>query len=228
MNLVFFAYRDWAIDIFKNISSSDNPINKGNRFRYILFTNKNACDKEFLDGFHPEIVFFYGWSWMIPEDIVNAYTCICLHPSPLPKYRGGSPIQNQIQNGEVDSKVSLFKMDAGMDTGPLYPMSYTFSLENTLSVIFDSIRIGGSALTRFLLEDHINGQLRFNEQKHDEATSFKRLKPSDSEIKPEDFAKHDAKFLYNKIRSLEKPYPEAFVKCNGGKIILEKVRYESD
>ena len=41
---------------------------------------------------------FYGWSWKIEEEIYANYMSIMLHPSDLPKFRGGSPIQNQILN----------------------------------------------------------------------------------------------------------------------------------
>ena len=42
-----------------------------------------------------------------------------LHPSPLPKYRGGSPIQNQIINGESKSAVTLFKINNKIDQGDI-------------------------------------------------------------------------------------------------------------
>ncbi len=227
MNIIFFAYRDWAIDIFKYISSPDNRINANKQFQYVLFTDKKSCNKEFLDAFNPTLILFYGWSWMVPKKIVDTYDCICLHPSPLPLYRGGSPIQNQIQNSETDSRVSLFKMDEGMDTGPVYPMSYHISLMDPLNIIFDNIRIGGEMLTTFMLEDLLNGDLKFSDQGKG-ATTFKRLKPEDSEIKPQDFLKHNASFLYNKIRSLEEPYPECFIKCKTGKIIFKNVDYKDD
>ena len=69
--------------------------------------------------FSPDLVLFYGWSDIIASEIISEYSCLMLHPSPLPKYRGGSPIQNQIINGEVDSAVSIFLMDEGIDTGPI-------------------------------------------------------------------------------------------------------------
>ena len=65
----------------------------------------------------PNIILWYGWSWILPPNIVKEYNCVALHPSPLPKYRGGSPLQNQIINGETISAITLFKMEEGLDNG---------------------------------------------------------------------------------------------------------------
>ena len=46
-----------------------------------------------------------------------------LHPSPLPKYRGGSPIQNQIIRGVVDSMVTIFVMNDKIDAGDIIAQS---------------------------------------------------------------------------------------------------------
>ena len=61
-----------------------------------------------------------------------------LHPSPLPKYRGGSPIQNQIINGEKNSAVTLFKMTRNLDDGDIYKQ-IPFSLKGSLDDIFNRI-----------------------------------------------------------------------------------------
>mgnify|MGYP003331528371 CR=1 FL=1 len=70
-------------------------------------------------SFKPDLILFYGWSWIISKNLVENFKCLMLHPSPLPKYRGGSPIQNQIINGETLGAVSIFLMDDGIDTGPI-------------------------------------------------------------------------------------------------------------
>ena len=53
--------------------------------------------------YNPTYILFYGWSKIIDNKIINDFECIMLHPSPLPKYRGGSPIQNQIINGDLEA-----------------------------------------------------------------------------------------------------------------------------
>ena len=214
---LFFAYREWAINIFKNVSSNDN--------NFILMNNKELCTLEFIDSLNPDIIFFYGWSWMIKEEIINKYMCICLHPSELPKYRGGSPIQNQIIAGEKTSAVSIFKMDKGMDDGTIYYQE-PISLEGYLDDILKRIETTGTYGTLKLIEDFKTDNIKFTEQEHSKATYCKRLKPNNSEIKPEDFNKYDAEYFYNKVRGLQKPYPESYINCKNGKIIIKNIDYE--
>jgi len=216
---LFFAYRDWAIDIFKNVRNEYDE--------YILMTNKDLCTLEFIDSINPDVVFFYGWSWMIPKEIIEKYTCLCLHPSRLPKYRGGSPIQNQIMNGELHSAVTIFKMGEGMDDGPIYFQSHYF-LIGYLNEILQSIEREGTTGTKNYISDFKLGEVTYEEQIESDATICKRLKKSNSEITPEDFLNYDAQHFFNKIRGLQPPYPEAYIKCKTGKLIIEKVRYEKD
>src|SRR5579871_749054 len=51
---------------------------------------------------------------MFPKGLIN------IHPSLLPKYRGPSPIEATILNGDTDTGVTLMRIEAGMDSGPTY------------------------------------------------------------------------------------------------------------
>jgi methionyl-tRNA formyltransferase len=205
MKIVFYGYRDWALKIFNSLNSQN----------YYLITHN---DYKILNNIKPDIVFFVGWSDIIPTEIVNNYTCICLHPSPLPKYRGGSPLQHQIINGETNSAVSLFIMDDGLDTGDIvYQKEY--SLNGDLKTIFNNIIDVGIIGIKNVIDDYPN----FNrvKQNNNNSTSFKRRTPNDSEITIDDILNSDPLKLHNKIRSLNDPYPNAFIRCkNGNKLYL--------
>ena len=108
----FCAYRDWALDVFTEVQMSFPNMK-------LIKDNKEFQDKQKLFK-KDDIIFFIGWSWILPKDIVEKYKCICLHPSPLPKYRGGSPIQNQVVRGESDSAVSFFRMTDKLDAGDIF------------------------------------------------------------------------------------------------------------
>ena len=210
----------WAIDIFSDVK------NEYNEDEFILITNKSLCTLDFIKTIKPDVIFFYGWSWYVTKDITDNYMCMCLHPSSLPKYRGGSPIQNQIMNDEFESAVTIFKMGAGLDDGPIY-FQQTFELTGYLDEILQKIENLGIYGTKLFIKDYKKNIYRFRKQDETEATSFKRLKPSDSEIKPDDFLNHDAKYFYNKIRGLQKPYPECYIKCKTGKIIFKNIEYDN-
>lgn len=214
---LFFAYRKWAINIFNRVSNIDDE--------FILISNKNLCTKKFIDTIVPDVIFFYGWSWMISDDIVNNYTCLCLHPSNLPMYRGGSPIQNQVVADEEISAVSIFKMRNGLDDGPIYYQE-PFLLNGYLDTILNNIENIGYDGTIKFINDYKNNEVVFIEQNHDDATFCKRRLSKESEIKPEDFLKYDSKYFFNMVRSLQPPYPECYIKCKTGKIIFKEIAYE--
>ena len=145
-----------------------------------------------------------------------------LHPSPLPKYRGGSPIQNQIINGETDSAVTLFLMDEGIDTGPIIKQEH-ISLEGSLDEIFKRITEVGVRLTNYILEDNFV----LEQQDDSEATYFKRRREEDSEITLDELKQKDSLYLFNKIRMLQEPYPKPYIKtADGKKLYINKATIE--
>jgi len=143
---------------------------------------------------------------------LNNYDCICLHPSPLPKYRGGSPIQNQIIRNEKTSAVTIFKMGPGIDDGDII-RQLPMSLSGIIEDIFDRMVELGFAATCDFFE---NGY-KLIKQNHDEATYYKRRKPSDSEITRQELLTETSEYLYNKIRMLTEPYPNAYIVDESGK-----------
>tara|TARA_R110002073_G_scaffold107899_3_gene242728 strand:- start:840 stop:1502 length:663 start_codon:yes stop_codon:yes gene_type:complete len=208
-NILICGYRDWSYDIYKLLKAYDYNVT------YV-------DDKDFLEivikEVQPKIIFFIGWSWIVEQDIIDNYPCICLHPSPLPKYRGGSPIQNQIMNGEKESAVTLFEMDEGLDTGDiLYQES--FSLDGDLKDIFKRIKdVGVNGICSIL-----EGNIKTVKQNEEEATTYKRRTKDMSEIKIDDIENYTAEELYDKVRSLQYPYPNAYIKCkNGEKLFITK------
>ncbi len=157
-------------------------------------------------------------------ELISNYTCLMLHPSPLPKYRGGSPIQNQIIAGERESKVSIFVMNAEIDAGDLVGQG-DLSLRGDLKDIFRQLEEIGFRLT---LKIFVDG-LQRKPQIHANATYCKRRVERDSEITMEELKEETAEFLSNKIRMLADPYPNAYIKTHDGrKLIILEARVEDD
>lgn len=211
MKILYYGYRDWSLDIF-------NRINIESKY---LVTHK---DYNIVEHINPDIIFFIGWSHIVPDEIINNYKCVCLHPSPLPKYRGGTPIQHQIINGELQSAVTMFIMDSGVDTGDIVYQS-NFSLDGTLLDIFDRISNKGSDGINFILDNLDKIDTLRIKQDNTQSTSFRRRKIEDSEITIDDINNCDPIVLHNKIRSLNDPYPNAYIRCkNGEKLFLIHTR----
>lgn len=210
LKIAFIGYRSWAKEIYTNVQSK-------RELEVLSILSKDDFSEQKIINFNPDLVLFYGWSWIIEEDLLVRFKCLMLHPSPLPKYRGGSPIQNQIISGEVKSKVSIFIMNNAMDAGDLVGQS-NYSLEGSLDSIFERIISRGTALTL----DIIDNGLKPVKQDHKEATYCKRRKPEESEITLSEIKNKDSIYIYNKIRMLADPYPNAFIKTIDGKKIFIK------
>ena len=115
LDVLICSHREWAIDISNNIIKTfSKKINIQNIKTPEEFHEKFLNDEKF------DAILFIGWNEIIPKEITDNFLCVCLHPSLLPKYRGGSPIQHQMINCEEMSGVTIFKMDEGIDTGPIY------------------------------------------------------------------------------------------------------------
>ena len=214
MKICCVGYRKWALDIYKMLSFET--------FEIFLIDDHCSYEEKKIIDFNPDYVLFYGWSWVISKELISNYICVMLHPSPLPKYRGGSPLQNQIINGETDSAVTLFIMDQGIDTGDIIGQKY-LSLKGELNTIFKNITRIGFSLTM----DFLKNGIKRRKQNHSEATFFNRIKEENSEISIEDLKTKDGNYLYNKVRMLEDPYPNAFFRTSDGKkLIIKKVEIE--
>tara|TARA_B100000963_G_C22584967_1_gene652626 strand:+ start:431 stop:1093 length:663 start_codon:yes stop_codon:yes gene_type:complete len=201
MNIACISYRDWALKIYDKLESK---IYENHNF--LIFRKKDEFDSEKLVNFKPDLILWYGWSWKVDNIFVDEYTSIMLHPSPLPKYRGGSPIQNQIIKGEKNSAVTLFKMTRKIDDGDIY-IQKPFSLDGSLDDIFKRIIELGYRATL----EVINNNYDLKKQNNSEATYYKRLPPSNSEITLDEIKKCNAEYLHNKIRMLNDPYPNAYI-----------------
>lgn len=215
------GFREWAESIFLEVTTAMDK-----EFDFIQVVDKSQFESFKDDVTECDLIFFVGWSWIIPEHFVNNNKCICLHPSPLPKYRGGSPIQHQIINGEKESAVTYFLMDKGIDTGPIV-YQQSFILSGELSDVFAKIVSIGIVGMKKILNDVIilkqrpfHNSLSLTPQDESQATTYRRRTPDESELEDSDF--ETAEKAYNKIRSLQDPYPNAYILCDDGKKLLIK------
>lgn len=143
-----------------------------------------------IKNFDLFIVGSYGK--IIPDNIVNMpkYGTLNIHPSLLPKYRGPSPIESALLNGETMLGVSIMKLDAEMDHGPiLVQTAFPIDAEATSGTLEVTCgQFGGDLLVQ-VLEPYINGTLIPKEQDHSKATFCKKMTKEIGEIKITDEAK---------------------------------------
>ena len=98
MKYVICAYRDYGIMLYENLKE---------KFNFTLIKSKKELSYNKIQKINPSIIFFPDWSWKVPEKIVKNFKCVCFHEAPLPKFRGGSPLQNQIIRGKTKTKFTI-------------------------------------------------------------------------------------------------------------------------
>ena len=205
MKVIGIGYRDWSINIYKRLKNKKIDIK-------IIKTKR--IDLALINSLNPEYILFYGWSWKVPARITNRYKCIMLHPSKLPNFAGGSPIQNQIIRNVKKSAVTLFRMNESIDGGNIINQS-NMSLRGTLNDIFDRIVTKGTLLTLKMFK-------KYNEKKNNVRKVYKRLNQSKSEITLKELRTKSGLFLINKIRMLQDPYPNPYIRTKDNKKLIIK------
>ena len=208
MTIIFCAYRKWALSLYDQLSKKHKKMR--------LITSPKKLTFGFVKRANPEYIFFPDWSWKIPKEIVNNFKCICIHESPLPKFRGGSPLQNQIIRGISKTKSTAFLMTEKLDDGDIL-LQKSLSLNGSINEIFNRMEKNDYNIINKIIQ----GKFKTKKQTG-KPTFYKRRTPNDSELKT---LNHSKKFLYNFIRMLEEPYPNAFIKIGKKKIVFKSANY---
>ena len=211
MKIVLIGYREWALKAFSNFQNLK-----------ILKTNEDL--NFFIDQYQSDEVLcliFAGWSQIINSAIIDKFICISLHPSDLPKFRGGSPIQNQKINGIKKTKLTAFRMTEKIDQGPII-FKTDINLDGHMNEIFFSLEKATIKTIQKIIDNPYQSFLNGITQDETKSTFFKRRKPHESEIKIDELKSLSAEKIYQKICALEDPYPNAYIKTIDNKKILLK------
>jgi len=146
------------------------------------------------------IVASYGK--IIPSDYLKIPKkgALNLHPSLLPKYRGPSPIQATILNGDKETGITIILMDEEMDHGPIVA-SKKFLIEDKITYrkLEEKLIEEGSKLLIEILPRWLTDEIQPEPQDHSQATFCKIIKKEDGRI---DF-NESAELIERKIRAFE-------------------------
>ena len=113
-------------------------------------------------------------------------------------------------------------MSEYLDKGPIL-FTKSFSLDGSLSEIYDKIVQCGKAGIDALIEQYLSGEPLLGIPQDESAkTYYKRRTPAMSEIKTEEITQMTATQIYNKVRALQDPYPNAYIRCKDGTTLLLK------
>jgi methionyl-tRNA formyltransferase len=148
------------------------------------------------------VVAAYGQ--ILPRAVLDHAPCINLHASILPQYRGASPIQQSLLNGDKETGVTAMLMEEGLDTGPLLTTErITIGDDETVGSLFDRLTGLAAKMTPEVLRAYPG--LTPVPQNDAEATLCKKISKADGEV-----AFDDAVTLYNKYRAFT-PWPGVYL-----------------
>lgn len=169
-------------------------------FQPISLKNNQEFFKKFKE-LKPDLCIIAAYGKIIPKDYLDIprYGFVNIHPSLLPKYRGPTPIQTAILNGEKETGVSIMLIDEEMDHGPiLNSIKYKVSSIKYFEEISRHLADAGAKLLIETLPDYLADKIKPRPQNHSEATFTKLFSREDGKINWD----RPAKQTLNQIRAL--------------------------
>ena len=152
---------------------------------------------EAIEKEKPDFIIVAAFGQILPKNILDIAPCINLHASLLPQYRGASPVQQSLLNGDEKTGVTSMLMEEGLDTGDiLEKIEFVIPNDMRLHALMQQLTEDASILTLRTIQNFQN--IIPVKQNEAEATLCKKIKKSDGEI---DF--NDASIIYNKYRAFE-------------------------
>jgi methionyl-tRNA formyltransferase len=160
MNIVFMGSPDYAVKILDKLNKNFNvvavytqpdkpvgrkkiltptPVKEYAEANNLEVLTPKTLKNEDIKRFEPDFIVVAAYGLLLPKHILNTAPCINLHASLLPKYRGASPIQSAILNGDRYTGVTSMLMDEGLDTGDILVWDYTEVERKTSIDLFNEL-----------------------------------------------------------------------------------------
>ena len=238
-NVAIVGYREWAYKIYEDLNLRDFNILSNLGVNYYWVSIDSSCahknphfyfedpnNYEMFSAWSEEneidLIVFAGWSWFVPDSITSKNTCLCIHPGDLRMFRGGSPLQHQILNGNKSCIVTLFKMTNITDWGPIFG-EHEISILGYIPEIFSRISDASIIMLRKVIQSAIFDQRSLIRPMPDfkKGVLYSRRKPSDSILNLNDLSSYSTEYLLNLFRSLTGPYPPLKVKSFNCDMLLK-------
>jgi len=171
---------------------------------------------EILNSLSPDVIITVAYGKLLKKSVIELppLGCYNVHASLLPKYRGAAPIQRALEAGELKTGITIFKIDEGMDSGPIAMAKEIEILpEDNFGTLSDKLCQLGCEMLKEFMFDLSNKKVVLIPQNHELATYAPKISKEDTIITDFD----DAQRVYNKIRAYD-PVPGISVRL-GAKMI---------
>lgn len=178
---------------------------------------------EKLRVFKPDIIIVAAYGKILPQEVLDIppFGCVNVHASLLPRWRGASPIQNALLAGDTETGITIIKMDAGMDTGPILKQkAIPIDPTDTTATLLTKLAESGAAILGNTLEKWLRGKIEPSTQPSEGVTLCQLIEREDGKI----FWNNEAESIYNRYRALS-PWPGIFSFWRkGGSLLRIKFR----
>jgi len=186
-------------------------------------------NKEFitiLKDLKPDVIVVTAYGYILPKEILNIpkYGVLNVHSSLLPKYRGPSPIQAAILNGDKVSGVTIMLVNQKMDEGAILAQKQAdLDTDETFNTLHDKLSILGTHLLIDTLPKYLNNEIKPQPQDSKQVSYCKLITKEDGKI---DWQK-SALEIERMVRAFD-PWPGTWTIWNKKKLKISEVQLVSD
>ncbi|TAN42039.1 MAG: hypothetical protein EPN22_13370 [Nitrospirae bacterium] len=221
MNVIFLAYRDWAINVFPVVQKHPKI------GRCVLCTTHDELINLNLSDF--SLLITCGWSEELGDEVASRIPAIGVHCAELDRYSYGSPLQNQIIDGLRFTKHRVFKFtyDKGSSRAHTHSREYSHEVDLDLSGNMEDILYQMTATSIILFNMFLDDypEIVWKQWPAETAVRQKRV-PTDSRLTKEDLLSMSTEDIYNFFRCLEDPYPNGFIEDEKGFLYIKRVAFK--
>jgi methionyl-tRNA formyltransferase len=193
------------------------------RYNISIAQPKNISDSVCqIRDLKPDLIIVAAYGQIVPKIILEIpkFGCLNVHPSLLPKYRGPSPVQYAILNGDKETGVSIMLLDEKMDHGDVLSCaSRQITGKETASILLKELTQIGAKLLVDTIPKWINNEIKPMPQDNTKATYTKILKKEDGKI---DWTK-PAEEIERQIRAFD-PWPGCYTLCEDNKFNIKTIK----
>jgi methionyl-tRNA formyltransferase len=172
----------------------------------------------------PALAILADYGQLVPPPLLDLpHGALNLHPSALPHFRGASPVPATIASGDTATAVSLMRMDAGLDTGPLVAQAHLrLTGRETAPELEVRLAALGAELLDRSLDAWLDGTLLAVPQPGEGVTMTRPLRRADGRLDPG----RPAVELERLVRAYQ-PWPGTFAEIDGERLLVTASRVEA-
>ncbi len=165
----------------------------------------------------PTLAVLADYGQIVPPALLAlVHGALNLHPSALPRWRGASPIPNTIAAGDPSTAVTLMRMDAGLDTGPVVAQeSWPLDGTETAPALEAALAEAGAALLGRMVGPWLDGTVGAVPQASDGVTLTRPLRRADGRLDPA----RPAAVLERLVRAYL-PWPGTYLELDGERLVV--------